>query len=98
MFSRVVCCWLNGRPGRNPKWIDARSFIQDFRDVTAFLEHGHTEMLILDRYGAAALQGHATRFALDCGTRSHCRVFADFKTASVTWSVAKASLKVGAGA
>ena len=50
---------LDGAPRRRPQRIDAGFLIEDFGDVPAFLQHGHTQVLVLDcRRAAAAIDGH----------------------------------------
>ena len=56
MHGRAVCGRLDGRPGRNPQGIDAGLLVQDLRDVAAFLEHGHTQILVFDSRRAAPVE------------------------------------------
>jgi hypothetical protein len=59
VHGRPIGRVLDGRPRRGPERIDTGLFIEDFRDVAAFLEYGHAEVLVFDRRRAATVvAGH----------------------------------------
>ena len=47
---------FNRRPRRQPQRIHTRGFIENFRNVPPFGEHGHTDFSVFDLKGAAAME------------------------------------------
>src|SRR6266436_2637301 len=57
--GRIVSRWLDGRPGRSPKRIDATRFVQQFRVMAPFNKDGQAKRLVLYLDSAAvSIGGH----------------------------------------
>jgi hypothetical protein len=89
MRDRIVVSGFNRRPGRRPKRVHSATLVEDRRNVAAAFQHRYAQIGVFD--------AGRSPFAVDRQQRtcSHFPDFADFKTASVTQSVAKASRNPG---
>src|SRR5262249_20010109 len=46
MLVRIEFRGFDGRPEWSPQWIHPGSFVENLRDVTAFLQDGHPQMIV----------------------------------------------------